>query len=220
MKIKQNHDHMFSVIRGGESKVLIKGGRVLIPRRRSFFVDDTGNYGTFPMTSGTTATEGNAYCGFLTINLEDRNITVRKSGKIYLKIVPTVDVSYSSDPDFNGVINIGTGSVEETIPDYGQGQLLFGKLMRKKFVVASFGNLSYVFQSEDPELDNHDESKSSDYLSFSDGIPEYTVATHILIAEIIVSGNTMTIRQRHRGPLIVREPLIYWGDFGLRENLS
>lgn len=219
MKIINDPRSMFKVTRIGESRLLIQSGSVLIPRRRSHFVQDASGYGSFAMQDGTTSTEGSIYQGFITINTTQTEIEVTESGKIYLKIEPSIS---EDDTNFGGIINLGTGSAEEAIPDYGRGVLLFGKLMKKRFEINSVSDFSFVCQSEDPELDNHDKSMNLDSVSYTDGgfYPDYSVVTHILLAECEISEESMVIRQRHRGPLIIREPIIYYGDFGYRQNLS
>lgn len=79
---------------------------------------------------------------------------------------------------------------------------------------------SYVAQAEDPEDDSHDASKNFDTISFVDGYVSGACQTHILIAEITFRGDSMIINQRHRGPLSLSLPKIYWGDFDHRPNIA
>lgn len=217
MKIIKSDRSMFKISRIGENRLYIKGGSILIPRRRSHFIDDASGYGSFPMSNPTTASNSQVYQGFVTINIPDTEFSATESGNVYLKITPEIG---DSGNEFNGTINLGTGSAEESISEYARGVLIFAKLMKKKYGISSTANFSFIYQAENPESDNHGESKNLDSVSYLGVAPEYSVATHILLAECGISDDAVVIRQRHRGPLIIREPVIYYGDFGYRQNLS
>lgn len=154
---------------------------------------------------------------------------------IYLKINPWIMTPFegglSRNTTYSDDMTIGNGTNEEPETAYNSFN---GIPMFKDYQVnryrGNFGQdselnwinrcFSYVVQPEDPEDDSHDASKNFDTISFVDGYVSGACQTHLLIAEITFQGDSMVINQRHRGPLSLSLPKIYWGDFDHRPNIA
>lgn len=202
--IKETRYKYFSIASAGPNSIVISPGllRIISPRNEK---EISLPLGEFPISeSGANQNRFRNEVVTPVVRIEN----IEEDCKVYLKVSPIV--TFEALP-----VNFGTGAGDDTFTDPSLGVLIFANLMKKSYSV--LGNpVTIVVQAEDPESTQHTAPKNFDSVVINgDGTVTATASTHILLAEITV-GDSLYVRQRHRGPVTLIMPEIFYGDFGYR----
>lgn len=222
MKTLRLDKNMFNIFRGSGDSIIVSKGIVFVCKKRNYDILNSPDLIAETLLSSENPSE---FDDMIPIVIEDTVISgITTSGGIYIRLPLTVGFTLpaGADQSSNPVLNFGTGSADEDITDYANGLLLFASMMIKEYTIIP-ESTSVVFMENHPEdapEDGETDEKTEDSLTIVDGQPVYSAKIFIKLADVEKTSNTdLSVYQRHRGPLILREPTIYYGDFGYRGNL-
>lgn len=218
MKTLRLDKNMFNIFRVSGDSIIVSKGIVFVCKKRNYDILDSPDLIGETLLSSENPSE---FDDMVPIIVEDTVISgITTSGGIYIRLPLTVGFTLPAgvDQSSNPVLNFGTGSADEGITDYANGLLLLASMMIKEYTIIP-ESVSMVFMENHPE-DGETDEKTEDSLTIVNKQPVYSAKIFIKIADVEKTSNTdLSVYQRHRGPLILREPTIYYGDFGYRGNL-